>query len=166
MPRPPLSAISVAAEPLFNRRRQSANRKPAQPRPKVINDVPRLLVDEAGWAYRVIGTASNDADGYLSVQPLHPLRNLRHRLRQRFGLTEREVDIVLLLGRRSTNREIGDELGISLHTVRHHTERVLEKTRLKSRAEVRRFLVETLTDITDDPEINDVQLTHDGGLSA
>lgn len=55
---------------------------------------------------------------------------------ERFGLTAREADVAVLLARRHTNREIAEDLGISPHTARHHTQRVLRKMDVHSRREV------------------------------
>lgn len=62
-----------------------------------------------------------------------------HRLRQRprelpAGLTERELDVLLILVRGSSNQEIADQLGISAKTVGHHVEHVYQKAGVRSRA--------------------------------
>jgi DNA-binding CsgD family transcriptional regulator len=54
----------------------------------------------------------------------------------RFGLTAREVDVVRALAQRLTNDEVARALGISRHTARRHTERVMEKLGVHSRTEV------------------------------
>jgi DNA-binding CsgD family transcriptional regulator/PAS domain-containing protein len=54
----------------------------------------------------------------------------------RFGLTPREVEVARALGQRLTNDELARALGISRHTARRHTERVLEKLGVHSRNEV------------------------------
>jgi DNA-binding CsgD family transcriptional regulator len=57
-------------------------------------------------------------------------------LRERFGLTPREARVCLLIASGKTNEQIAGTLCISRHTARHHTEKVLLKLRVKSRAEV------------------------------
>lgn len=57
-------------------------------------------------------------------------------LRARWGLTTREADIVRLLARRATNREMAATLRLSPHTVRHHVERVFLKLGVHSRRRV------------------------------
>ena len=44
-----------------------------------------------------------------------------------FGLTPREREVLRLLVRRITDREIADELAISPRTVMHHVSRILAK---------------------------------------
>lgn len=60
----------------------------------------------------------------------------------RFKLTPRESEIALLLARGLPDRRIAEELVISWHTVRRHTERVLRKLGVGSRGEVGARLLE------------------------
>ena len=55
----------------------------------------------------------------------------------RYRLTPRQREVGLLLSRRMTDREIANRLQISVHTARHHTERVLAKLGVQSRRKVR-----------------------------
>jgi DNA-binding NarL/FixJ family response regulator len=57
-------------------------------------------------------------------------------LRERYRLTSREVDVAHLLALGQSNSEIAAALSISEHTCRHHTERVLTKLGVRSRAAV------------------------------
>ena len=57
-------------------------------------------------------------------------------MRGRFNLSGRESEVARLLASRMTTREIAQRLVLSEHTVRHHTERVLEKLRVDGRREV------------------------------
>jgi DNA-binding CsgD family transcriptional regulator len=63
-------------------------------------------------------------------------------LRARYGLTLRELQVASLLMHRLTNVEIARMLGISPHTARHHTESVLAKFGVRSRAALRRAITE------------------------
>jgi DNA-binding NarL/FixJ family response regulator len=56
-------------------------------------------------------------------------------LKERFGLTRREVQVALLLEQGRSNHAIARELRISAHTARHHTQRVLSKLEVHSRGE-------------------------------
>ena len=55
---------------------------------------------------------------------------------ERFGLTRREADVALQLVEGRSNADIATALEISTHTARHHTESVLVKLGVKSRAQV------------------------------
>jgi HD-GYP domain-containing protein (c-di-GMP phosphodiesterase class II) len=58
------------------------------------------------------------------------------------GLTDREVDVLILLARGRTRKEIAAELFISPSTVHTHTLHVYEKTEVKTRAAVALFAME------------------------
>ena len=62
-----------------------------------------------------------------------------HRVRQRprelpAGLTERELDVLLVLVRGESNQQIAEDLGISAKTVGHHVQHVYQKAGVRSRA--------------------------------
>lgn len=54
----------------------------------------------------------------------------------RFGLTQAEASVALLLARGMSNRDIAQTLAVSTHTARHHTENVLVKLHVHTRAAV------------------------------
>jgi DNA-binding CsgD family transcriptional regulator len=64
----------------------------------------------------------------------------KERVREHFRLTEREVEVALLLADRRSNAEVARALGISVHTARHHVERVLLKLGGCKRRDVQRIL--------------------------
>ena len=62
-----------------------------------------------------------------------------HRVRERArelpaGLTERELEVLLVLVRGGSNQQIADDLGISVKTVGHHVQHVYQKAGVRSRA--------------------------------
>ena len=57
-------------------------------------------------------------------------------LRQRYRLTGRESEVLRLLLLGQTNTGIAHTLRVSKHTARNHTERVLRKARVHSRAQL------------------------------
>jgi DNA-binding CsgD family transcriptional regulator len=57
-------------------------------------------------------------------------------LRERFGLSAQETRIARFLAQGRSNREIAELLVLSPHTIRHHTESVLRKLGIRSRAAV------------------------------
>jgi DNA-binding CsgD family transcriptional regulator len=57
-------------------------------------------------------------------------------MRALYGLTRAEVRVAHLIGRALSNADVAQTLSISPHTARRHTERVLMKLGVRSRAEV------------------------------
>jgi HD-GYP domain-containing protein (c-di-GMP phosphodiesterase class II) len=62
-----------------------------------------------------------------------------HRVNQRprelpAGLTERELEVLLVLVRGESNQQIAEDLGISAKTVGHHVQHVYQKAGVRSRA--------------------------------
>ncbi|MHB1223966.1 MAG: response regulator [Gemmatimonadaceae bacterium] len=57
-------------------------------------------------------------------------------LRERYGLTDRQVEVTRLVAEGCTNGEIASRLGVSYFTARNHTEQVLAKLGVGSRAAV------------------------------
>lgn len=56
------------------------------------------------------------------------------------GLTRRESEVLELLGRGFSNKEIANELCLSVATVKHHVHHVLEKLKLERRAQAMRHV--------------------------
>ncbi len=66
--------------------------------------------------------------------------SLRHpstaSLREQHGFTQRQAQVAALIAHGTTSEEIAAGLGISRHTVRRHTERILQKLGVHTRAAV------------------------------
>jgi DNA-binding NarL/FixJ family response regulator len=54
------------------------------------------------------------------------------------ALTQREGEVLQLIGRGMSNKEIARELALSIATVKHHVHKVLEKLQLPRRAQAMR----------------------------
>ena len=54
-------------------------------------------------------------------------------MKQHFGLTRREQQLVEMIGRGFTNKEIAGDLGLSEQTVKNHIHRVLRKVGVRDR---------------------------------
>ena len=57
-------------------------------------------------------------------------------LRERFGLTERQIEVARLLAMGHSNAEIGEDLGISVLTARNHTDQIMLKLGASTRSRV------------------------------
>jgi DNA-binding CsgD family transcriptional regulator len=91
-----------------------------------------------------VGTLEGIAEPLTLVTVRHKIRqtaaDLLRQARERFGLSNRESEVAVLLAQRKTNAEISSELGISPHTARHHSERVLAKLGVSKRSMVSHIL--------------------------
>jgi len=65
-------------------------------------------------------------------------------LRERYGLTERQVTVTRLLAEGCTNAEIASRLGLSFFTARNHAEQVLLKLGVGNRSAVGPLLYEAV----------------------
>lgn len=90
--------------------------------------------------YRIHGTRVGRGFGapvvVVAVDPDFPIPVSDERLVERYGLTPREIEIARRIAEGGRNDPIAVGLGISPHTVRRHTEAVLRKLGVASRAQV------------------------------
>jgi DNA-binding CsgD family transcriptional regulator len=66
------------------------------------------------------------------IRPYLDLKINRPEKTNHTGLTEREIDVLKLIAFGKTNKEIADELYISIHTVISHRKNITEKLGIKS----------------------------------
>jgi DNA-binding CsgD family transcriptional regulator len=107
-------------------------------------------VTEAGWrrvrtgraTYRLYGVLLGESTFAelphvaVVVAPITagPLSN--EQLRERYGLTAREIEVARMLADGKSAAELADALHVSSHTARHHTENVMRKLGVERRAAV------------------------------
>lgn len=83
------------------------------------------------------GGLLHSRDAVLALTERMPSRSLNsEQLESRFGLTRREIETAQLMARGYSNREVATAMGISLNTARRHSEHVLLKLDVHSRAAV------------------------------
>ncbi|WP_241042806.1 helix-turn-helix transcriptional regulator [Pseudonocardia alaniniphila] len=102
----------------------------------------------SGRWLRVAAAPMEGGEGYVAVtiEPARP-GDLVPIVIESYGLTPREVEIVLLLARGFTTKAIAAELALSSHTVRDHVKTVLARAGVSSRGElVARLFTEHLLD--------------------
>ena len=63
-------------------------------------------------------------------------------LRERYGLTERQLNVARLMAEGCTNAEMASRLGVSFFTARNHAEQVMGKLGVTNRASVAPLLVQ------------------------
>lgn len=108
-----------------------------------------MLKDAGPSELRSAVAAVGEGREYLSERVTHQLSLAlraeleRDKKRGRLDrLTPREREVMLLVARGRTSREIAEEFGISHRTVETHRERIMAKLRMNSVADLTRFVVE------------------------
>jgi two-component system nitrate/nitrite response regulator NarL len=71
----------------------------------------------------------------------HALSTTRSRVGSPFGLTPREFEISMAVAAGAPNREVAQNLSISVQTVKHHLTNIFEKTGVSTRLELMVFAV-------------------------
>lgn len=97
--------------------------------------------EEPVKAVRSVGNGQSILDPIITRTVTEGFARLVSRERQREvdQLTPREIDVLLLVARGSTNREIGEKLVISEYTARNTVGNILGKLGLKNRSELVRW---------------------------
>ena len=72
----------------------------------------------------------------ITVERLDPMLPGPAEVASRYGLTRRQSEVALLMAQGLSNRAIGEQLGISPHTVRHHSEAIFGKLGVRSRTAI------------------------------
>ncbi len=70
------------------------------------------------------------------------LKQMRHDEEQVDALTERELAVLHLVAKGSSNPQIADELSISINTVKTHLRNILDKLQLDNRTQAATFAIE------------------------
>ena len=110
-------------------------------RPEEFEGAFERVVESGGrrWVLRATRADSvfgRDAITLVRVRPqVTPIMS-EAQLARRFGLTRREAEVAALLGAGASNKEIVSRLGVTEFTARRHTENVLRKLQIDSRAKV------------------------------
>ncbi len=112
-----------------------------------------ISIDEVGSAIRAVVSGQSLISPSMAAKLLTEFTNLARKAEQRQSapiprLTDRELEVLRLVARGLTNREIAGELYISENTVKNHVRNILEKLHLHSRMEAVVYAVrEKLLDI-------------------
>jgi DNA-binding CsgD family transcriptional regulator/tetratricopeptide (TPR) repeat protein len=91
----------------------------------------RAMTEEQAIEYALSEEAEGDDPMLVPVPEQQPKLDPRTQ-----GLTPREQEVALLVGRGLTNRQIAKELSISEHTVANHVRKILKKLGLRSRTQI------------------------------
>src|SRR5438270_887585 len=117
-----------------------------------------VSVEEVPEAIRAVVQGQSLISPSMASKLLNEYTSLARRAeeKQQFptpALTQRELEVLKLVAKGQSNREIGEELYISENTVKNHVRNILEKLHLHSRMEAVIYAVrERLLNIHDDSE--------------
>jgi DNA-binding CsgD family transcriptional regulator len=116
--------------------------------PEDLSEIPHqnglILQNEAGFRYsaRAFRISRRMAEGAVShimvlLERIAEKHSLNYEgVAERFTLSKREVEVVRLICEGFTNREIGEKLYISEHTVKDHIKNIMRKMEVASRNEL------------------------------
>jgi two-component system NarL family response regulator len=115
-----------------------------------------ISVEEVAEAIRAVVQGQSLISPSMASKLLNEFNSLAKKAEERQqypapALTSRELEVLKLVAKGMSNREIADELYISENTVKNHVRNILEKLHLHSRMEAVIYAVkERLLDIRDD----------------
>lgn len=98
----------------------------------LLKDAPR---EELFKAIRVVGDGGSLLQPMVASRLLQQLSSTGRDRPSREALTDREMDVLLLLAEGKTNREIGSKLHITMRTVKFHVSSILDKLGASNRTE-------------------------------
>ena len=117
-----------------------------------------ISVEEVAEAIRAVVQGQSLISPSMASKLLNEFNSLAKKAEERQqypapALTSRELEVLKLVAKGMSNREIADELYISENTVKNHVRNILEKLHLHSRMEAVIYAVkERLLDIRDEEE--------------
>ena len=113
-------------------------------------------IDEVAQAIRVVADGQSLISPSMAVKLLDEFKQMTRSERQQVPtprLTDRELEVLKLVAKGLTNRDIADALYISENTVKNHVRNILEKLHLHSRTEAVIYAVkEKLLDLDETSE--------------
>lgn len=132
-----LSAFAERSE--RNSNADAVEKGPAKPPPslgRIIQTARRRYQIRLFHSDQRIFSAGGTVVALVSVEAEEPPGSDTGRWRTRFGLSPREVEVAELVSRGASAKQVAAELGISVHTARRHTERLMKKLGVRTRAAV------------------------------
>jgi len=80
-------------------------------------------------------------------------------LRERYGLTDRQIDVARLIAEGCTNAELAAQLGLSFFTVRNHAEQVMAKMGVGNRSAIAPLLLAPVAETPEKPTTPGVRVS-------
>jgi len=103
-----------------------------------------VAIDEIADAIRSVANGQALVSPTMTTKLLSEFNALSRRLEEEHDgrrLTDRELEVLRLIARGMSNKDIGTELVIAENTVRNHVRNILEKLQVRSRVEAAMYAV-------------------------
>jgi two-component system NarL family response regulator len=103
-----------------------------------------VAIDEIADAIRAVAAGQSLVSPSMTTKLLSEFNALSRRLEEEHDgrrLTDRELEVLRLIARGMSNKDIGAELVIAENTVRNHVRNILEKLQVRSRVEAAMYAV-------------------------
>jgi DNA-binding NarL/FixJ family response regulator len=103
-----------------------------------------VAIDEIADAIRAVAVGQALVSPSMTTKLLSEFNAMSRRLEEEHDgrrLTDRELEVLRLIARGMSNKDIGTELVISENTVRNHVRNILEKLQVRSRVEAAMYAV-------------------------
>jgi DNA-binding NarL/FixJ family response regulator len=103
-----------------------------------------VAIDEIADAIRAVASGQALVSPSMTTKLLSEFNALSRRLEEEHDgrrLTDRELEVLRLIARGMSNKDIGSELVIAENTVRNHVRNILEKLQVRSRVEAAMYAV-------------------------
>jgi DNA-binding NarL/FixJ family response regulator len=103
-----------------------------------------VAIDEIADAIRAVANGQALVSPSMTTKLLSEFNSLSRRLEEEHDgrrLTDRELEVLRLIARGMSNKDIGGELVIAENTVRNHVRNILEKLQVRSRVEAAMYAV-------------------------
>jgi DNA-binding NarL/FixJ family response regulator len=103
-----------------------------------------VAIDEIADAIRAVASGQALVSPSMTTKLLSEFNALSRRLEEEHDgrrLTDRELEVLRLIARGMSNKDIGTDLVIAENTVRNHVRNILEKLQVRSRVEAAMYAV-------------------------
>ncbi len=94
---------------------------------------PRFVLAQAGRRLEVVSASATGGEDLLVLQERRTARPDPAEVADALPITRRQADVLTLLGEGRSDAEIAHRLGISVRTVGHHVEHILERLEVSNR---------------------------------
>lgn len=104
------------------------------------SEPPEVLMEAVMAVAQGAERFSDDVRARIIIEGGNP-RSLGRGASRRSALTEREMEVLVLVARGLPQKQVASQLGISIKTVQHHLDHVMDKLGIHDRVDLARFAI-------------------------